>query len=136
MAIFKGASMRRRKATTLTATTTSQEYEVEDHYGNVEDDDNKFPFGVPGEEDEDEDSGNVGVSYVSVEGQIGGRRSGSGSEGRRKSMVFSERDGIPGKDDIVPISGKKGKSKRRKEPMPPPPNLKGILKSIFHLLRV
>jgi hypothetical protein len=60
--IFKGARRRRR-----------------DEIGEEEED--KFPFGVPGEET------SVGVSYVTVEGEISRE-----SDERRKSMIFSDRE--------------------------------------------
>jgi hypothetical protein len=46
-----------------------------------EEEEDKFPFGVPGEES------TVGVSYVTVEGELSRE-----SEERRKSMVFSDRE--------------------------------------------
>lgn len=46
-----------------------------------DDQEDKFPFGVPGEET------SVGVSYVTVEGEIS-----SESEERRKSMIFADRE--------------------------------------------
>lgn len=62
--IFKGARRRSR---------------VELETGEEQED--KFPFGVPGEEPA------VGVSYATVEGEISRE-----SDERRKSMIFSDRD--------------------------------------------
>ena len=74
-----------------------------------EDTEDKFPFGVPGEEGE----ASVGVSYATAEGEIS-----KDNEERRRSTVFSERE------TTVQITSKKSKGKSRE-----PANLRGILKS-------
>ena len=75
-----------------------------------EDTEDKFPFGVPGEEGE----ASVGVSYATAEGEIS-----KDNEERRKSTIFSERD------TTVQITPKKTKGKSTE-----PATLRGILKSI------
>jgi hypothetical protein len=92
--IFKGAKRRAREE-------GDQDEEPED----------KFPFGVPGEES------SVKVSYATAEGEF------SNEEGeRRKSMVFSEREASTVQ---VQLSKKKGKGKQLAEPV----SIRGILKS-------
>jgi hypothetical protein len=78
---------------------------------------NKFPFGVPGEEDNNPAS--VGVSYATAEGEI----SREGEDSRRKSTVFSEREAI-----IVKVTPKRGKLSKPK--VIEPAHVRGILKSI------
>jgi hypothetical protein len=95
--IFKGAKGRR-----AAREEGEQEEEPED----------KFPFGVPGEES------SVKVSYATAEGEF------SNEEGeRRKSMVFSEREASTVQVQLS--SKKKGKGKQSAEPV----NIRGILKS-------
>lgn len=77
---------------------------------------NKFPFGVPGEEDNN--AASVGVSYATAEGEI----SREGEDSRRKSTVFSEREAI-----IVKVTSKRGKLSKPK--VVEPANIRGILKS-------
>lgn len=76
-----------------------------------EDTEDKFPFGVPGEEGE----ASVGVSYATAEGEIS-----KDNEERRKSTVFSERE------TTVQIVSKKSKGKSTE-----PTNIRGILKSMI-----
>jgi hypothetical protein len=75
--------------------------------GDGEEEENKFPFGVPGEE------ASVAVCHATVEGQVV-----RPSEERRKSTVFSERE--------TTKKEKKGKGKQKVEVV----NLRGILKRI------
>jgi hypothetical protein len=70
---------------------------------------NKFPFGVPGEE------ASVGISYATAEGEIAGEM----TEERRKSMIFGDRE---------TKKGKKGKGKDS-----PPTAIRGILKCTHSL---
>jgi len=98
--IFKGATRRRKRGVP----------DVED-VGEEEEED-KFPFGVPGEE-------NVGVSYISAEGEI------AEMGDRRKSMVFSDRETSVKESVQLILSGKK-KGKKHLDTTP----VKGILKSI------
>ena len=74
-----------------------------------EDTEDKFPFGVPGEEGE----ASVGISYATAEGEIS-----KDNVERRRSTVFSERE-------TVQITSKKSKGKSTEHN-----NLRGILKSI------
>lgn len=76
-----------------------------------EDPEDKFPFGVPGEEGE----ASVGVSYATAEGEIS-----KDNEERRKSTVFSERE------TTVQIVSKKSKGNSTE-----PTNIRGILKSMI-----
>lgn len=89
-------------------------------YSGGEDDDdedggpeNKFPFGVPGEE------ASVGVSYATAEGEM----SHDTGEERRKSMIFADREGNP----MTTLQIKKGKGNKgkAKEPLV----VRSILKS-------
>jgi hypothetical protein len=74
---------------------------------------NKFPFGVPGEEE-----GVVGVCYATAEGEVS-----RDDDGRRKSMVFSER-ATEVVSEQVQVSKKKNKVKEGKQEIA----VKGILK--------
>jgi hypothetical protein len=81
-----------------------------------QEEENKFPFGVPGEE------ASTGVSYATAEGEIT-RESGES----RKSMVFGEREGqTPTQVEGQRGSGKKGRGKKKAEQVV----IRGILKSI------
>ena len=82
---------------------------------------NKFPFGIPGEED----TSSVGISYATAEGEI----SRETEDTRRKSTVFSERETI-----VIKVSSKKGRSSKSKTVEPT--NIRGILKRIFGLCDV
>ena len=101
--IFKGARRRGRES----------QVEMEMMMGEEEEEaEDKFPFGVPGEENTTQ------VSYVSVEGEM------SAEIGdRRKSTVFSERE------STLQIQLGKKKGKGRKVNLDSTP-IRGILKSI------
>jgi len=86
--------------------------------GDYDDDEqeDKFPFGVPGEE------ASVGVSYATAEGEM----STDGGDERRKSMIFADRDGSP--SSTVTLQVKKGKGNKGKVKNAIVP-VRGILKS-------
>ena len=83
---------------------------------NAAEEEDKFPFGVPGEDD----AVTSGISYVIAQGEMSRE---SDESGRRKSMVFQEREGMQVEPKAV--SSKKGKAKKKGEPVV----IRGILKS-------
>jgi len=104
--IFKGASRKPRIT-------------IED---DEEGSENKFPFGVPEEEESGGNGASVGISYATAEGEISGGKGRESEDGRRrKSMVFGERETMR----KVPI--------RRTESASSIP-IRGILKSMFSYL--
>jgi len=78
-----------------------------------EDQEDKFPFGVPGEE------ASVGVTYATAEGEMS-------TDERRKSMIFADREGTSSSTITLQIKKGRGNKGKAKGPIVP---VRGILKS-------